>query len=488
MGWGIKNLKGIEFFRELRVLIFDHAPEVTDVDVSENSKLEHLDVSKSKITDLDVTCNSKLITLVCSDTGLTKLDLSKNSELEYLELDGCASISKIDLTKNANLELFSCNGSGIRSIDLSKNNNLGELSCASEFINEVDISNCPHLIEVMKEGEFVVFNETRTGIKCNHYFFDGDSRPYYLLYNADAKLIVDKPTPTPTATKAPTATPTKAATPTATKAPTATPTKAPVKALVSISLNKTTATIKSGGKLQLKATVKGTTKAVTWKSSNTKVATVDQKGLVTGKQAGVALITASVAGKSATCKVTVLYKDVSDKNDFWFKPTNYLTEKGIVKGYDGQTKFKPDAECTRAQMVTFLWRLAGEPKPKSNSCDFKDVKKDAYYYKPVLWAVGKGITTGTSKTKFSPSAVCTRAQTVTFLWRMAGKPTIKGATNPFKDVKKTDYFYKAVIWASGKNIVAGYKGGTFKPQGKCLRRQMVTFLYKYDVNVKTVKK
>ena len=135
-------------------------------------------------------------------------------------------------------------------------------------------------------------------------------------------------------------------------------------------------------------------------------------------------------------------------------------------------------------MVTFLWRLNGSPAPKSTSCKFTDVKKGAYYYKAVLWAVEKGITAGVSKTKFKPSGVCTRAQTVTFLWRMAGKPSIGSAKNPFKDVKKTDYFYDAVIWASNNKIVAGYKDKTFKPSGKCLRRQMVTFLYKYANNVK----
>ena len=116
----------------------------------------------------------------------------------------------------------------------------------------------------------------------------------------------------------------------------------------------------------------------------------------------------------------------------------------------------------------------------TKTCKFKDVKKGSYYYKAVLWAVENGITTGITKTKFGPSGVCTRAQTVTFLWRMAGKPDPVSSKNKFIDVKSKDYFYKAVLWASEKKIVAGYKNKTFKPQGKCLRRQMVTFLYKYD--------
>ena len=178
--------------------------------------------------------------------------------------------------------------------------------------------------------------------------------------------------------------------------------------------------------------------------------------------------------------ITVLYKDVTKSSDFWYAPTNYLTAKDVVKGYENQTLFKPGNDCTRAQMLTFMWRLAGSPTPKSKTCQFSDVKEGEYYYKPVLWAVENGITTGYDDGTFRPKTVCTRAQTVTFLWRMAGKPSPKSSTNNFNDVKTTDYFYKATLWASEKKILAGYDDGTFRPQGLCLRRQMVTFLYKYD--------
>ena len=220
---------------------------------------------------------------------------------------------------------------------------------------------------------------------------------------------------------------------------------------------------------------------VTFTSSDKKIATVNSDGLVKGKMAGQVTITGKTAsGISATITVQVLYKDVQNKSDFWYEPTYYLTNNGVAKGYDNQTNFKPANDCSRAQMVTFLWRLAGQPNPKAKTTTFKDVKTKDYFFKPVLWAVEKGITTGVSKTKFDPQGICTRAQTVTFLWRMAGKPAPKAKTSKFKDVKSKDYFFKATIWASEKKIVAGYSDGTFKPQGKCLRRQMVTFLYKYD--------
>ena len=255
------------------------------------------------------------------------------------------------------------------------------------------------------------------------------------------------------------------------------PTKA---ATVTLKLNKTTTNIVCGATETLKATLKGSSSKITWKTSDKNIAAVDANGKITAKSAGTVTITATAAGKTAKCSVTVLYKDVTDSKDFWFAPTNYLTAKGVVKGYDNQTLFKPANECSRAQMVTFLYRLQGQPKTKATSCTFTDVKEGEYYYKPVIWAVEKGITTGYSDGTFKPQNVCTRAQTVTFLWRMANKPAPQSKTCSFTDVKKTDYFYNAVIWASEKKIVAGYDNGTFKPNDKCLRRQMVTFLYKYD--------
>ena len=260
-------------------------------------------------------------------------------------------------------------------------------------------------------------------------------------------------------------------------APTVAPTKA---ATVSLKLNKTSTNIVCGKNETLKATLKGSTSKITWKSSDKSIATVDSNGKITAKMAGSVTITATVAGKTAKCNVTVLYKDVTDSKDFWFTPTNYLTAKGVVKGYDKQTTFKPENECSRAQMVTFLYRLQGEPKTKATTCKFTDVKEGEYYYKPVIWAVEKGITTGYSDGTFKPKNPCTRAQTVTFLWRMANKPNPQSKTCKFSDVKNSDYFFNAVIWAEEKKIVAGYSNSTFKPNDKCLRRQMVTFLYKYE--------
>ena len=300
-----------------------------------------------------------------------------------------------------------------------------------------------------------------------------------------------KPTVAPTATATPTVEPTKAptATPTAkpTKAagpsptnkpkPTQKPTKTPV---VSLTIDKTDTTAISGKTTQLKATLTGSNAKITWKSSNADVATVDSTGNVTAKMAGPVLISATAAGKNVSCKVQVLYKDVTNSKSFWYAPTNYLTNNGVVKGYNKQTMFKPSNKCTRAQMVTFIWRLEGSPEPDNLKCKFKDVKKSDYFYKACIWGNEQGIVEGYKDGTFGPKIVCARRHAVTFLWRLAGKPDPKSALNKFKDVKKKDYFYLATLWASEKNILAGYDDGTFRPNGDCLRRQMVTFLYKYD--------
>ena len=222
---------------------------------------------------------------------------------------------------------------------------------------------------------------------------------------------------------------------------------------------------------------------VTWKSSDDKIATVDSNGTVKGKKAGSVTITANVNGKKATCALTVLYKDVTDCSKFWYEPTNVLTAKDVVKGYENQTKFKPANKCTRAQMVTFIWRLMGEPAPQTTKCKFKDVKQSDYFYKACIWGNEKGIVEGYKNGTFGPKIVCARRHAVTFLWRLAGKPSPKNKTNKFSDVKKSDYYYNATLWASEKNILAGYSDGTFRPNGDCLRRQMVTFLYKYDMYI-----
>ena len=161
---------------------------------------------------------------------------------------------------------------------------------------------------------------------------------------------------------------------------------------------------------------------------------------------------------------------------YYYDAVLWAVEQKITSGTSATT-FSPDASCTRAQMVTFLWRAAGSPKVENGKNPFTDVKADAYYYDAVLWAVEKGVTSGTSATTFSPDATVTRGQTVTFLYRNAGSPEVSG-TMPFTDVEADAYYAKAVRWAVQQKITTGTSETTFSPMSDCTRGQIVTFLYR----------
>lgn len=160
---------------------------------------------------------------------------------------------------------------------------------------------------------------------------------------------------------------------------------------------------------------------------------------------------------------------------YFYEAVKWAAEKGITGGV-GNKLFGPNDPCTRAQIVTFLWRAAGSPEPKAMST-FVDVSADAYYAKAVAWAVENGITGGTGDGKFSPDAICTRAQAVTFLYRASGAPAVSGNA-AFSDVASNAYYAAAVKWAEKNGITGGIGGGLFGSDNNCTRAQIVTFLYR----------
>ena len=161
---------------------------------------------------------------------------------------------------------------------------------------------------------------------------------------------------------------------------------------------------------------------------------------------------------------------------YYADAVKWAVAEGITSG-TSPTTFSPNNGCTRAQMVTFLWRAAGSPEPESDYGPFRDVPKDAYYRKAVLWAAGEGITSGTSATTFSPNATVTRAQTVTFLWRWEGEPEADQRSG-FRDVPTGQYYSEAVSWAVEAGITNGTGTTTFSPGQTCTRAQIVTFLWR----------
>lgn len=442
------NLTSIELsgVPALEQLWIDDNP-IKTVDLSDVKKLGILRCDGTQIEKIDLSVCPELTQFRCNNGKLKSLDISKNAALYEIECNNNQISSFKSSDKNKHLNSLKLSKNALTSFDISKLSGIEYLDCSKNKLKDLDVSCCAPMLEVYTKGDRSVNGDVVSyHIDTNTYDDDGgfadDGYIYNLIVDSSTNIIKD-----------------------------------------TFKINKAEASVVCGKTLTLSATMAGKKVNATWKSSDKSIATINSSGKITAKKAGKITVTASASGASATCTVQVLFKDVTNSKDFWYNPTYYLVNANIVKGYDKQTKFKPANDCTRAQMVTFLYRLHGEPKldyyDYSNH-SFPDVKKTDYFYEPVIWAAREKITTGYSDGTFKPQNVCTRAQTVTFLWRMAGTPSIGSAKNPFKDVKKSDYFYKPVIWASKKKIVAGYSDGTFKPQGKCLRRQMVTFLYKYD--------
>ena len=172
---------------------------------------------------------------------------------------------------------------------------------------------------------------------------------------------------------------------------------------------------------------------------------------------------------------TGVFVDVAT-GSYYEDAVDWAVENGITTGVSAN-RFDPNGVCTRAQAVTFLWRAAGSPAPRSRTMPFTDVPVGSYYYDAVLWAVENGITKGTSETMFSPDATCSRAQIVAFLWRSEKSPAA-GSRNPFADVKSTAYYADAVLWAVKEDITKGSTNTTFSPDADCTRAQIVTFLWR----------
>ncbi|MBR2736825.1 MAG: S-layer homology domain-containing protein, partial [Firmicutes bacterium] len=170
------------------------------------------------------------------------------------------------------------------------------------------------------------------------------------------------------------------------------------------------------------------------------------------------------------------FDDVQNPSEYFYNPVYWAVKKGITQG-TSDTEFSPNAICTRAQIVTFLWRKAGKPEPETASNPFKDVAETDYFYKAVLWAVEAKITSGTAEDRLGPDDQCTRAQCVTFLWRNYGSPApeIGGV---FNDVDSSAYYCQAVNWALEKGVTNGMSSVQFSPDTSCTRGQTVTLFYR----------
>ena len=187
----------------------------------------------------------------------------------------------------------------------------------------------------------------------------------------------------------------------------------------------------------------------------------------------------TVCGQSKRSRLCAgeIFADMPKEGNWAHDPIDWAYFNGISSGKTANT-FAPKATVTRAEVVSFLYKAMGSPEPAITENPFTDVAEGKYYYNPVLWAVGAGVTTGATPTSFAPRRNCTRAQIVCFLWNAAGKPEPVTQENPFPDVSENKYYYKAVLWAYENNITGGVSATAFGPSRVCTRAQTVTFLYK----------
>ncbi len=422
------------------------------LDLSKNTKLKTLYIEKNKLTNLDLSKNKNIEILDLSDNNLEKLDLSKNSKIDNLFVSNNCLID-LDLSSLPELLHIECSNNAITFLDVNSCPLIRYIDCDNNKLTSIDISANPELYHLCCQGNQIDKLDI-SGCECLIKAYKGDKakKKGYVVYTYkdDYKLAVDNKT------------------------------IVKVNAQTIVDDKTKHMFLNQGAVVFLGFEGADDQTQVTLTSSNHSIVKTGSDNTLVAGKAGSSDITAIVGDKTYKFKVTVYFKDVKDNSKFWFEPTYALTEKGVIKGYGNQTSFRPQYKCTRAQMVTFFWRLMGSPKPKGKDCSFSDVNKGDYFYKACIWANEKNIVEGYEDGTFGPQNVCTRKEAVTFLWRLAGKPEPKTSKCKFTDVDPDEYYYKAVLWASEKKIVAGYSDNTFRPDGDCLRRQIVTFLYKYD--------
>ena len=517
--------------------------ELKQLNVSGCTALKKLSCSSNQLTTLDVSKNVNLTFLNCGSNQLTALDVSNNPKLEDLSCD-YNSLTLLDLSKNPELEILSCRKNGFTSLDLDANKKIGEkiLYLENQFYHKgvlnagetFDMKTLPGSFDPSRTKNWIGGTVDAAGILT----VDADATEVTYVYQTksgktDAKYLMScklnvKGGTTPVAKYAISVT-----------GGIANLAKAAEGSVVTLTADAPAANmhfarweVESGSEAVTFANATNSTTTFPMPAGEVKVKAVfeadeimvpiqydvsvlnDGNGKAFASPAKAAADTAItltatpnagyhfkawrviLGGVTITDnKFTMPAEDVEvqavfekdapiSKHPFLDVPAGAYYEdavvwavgKGITSGTNATT-FDPNGTCTRAQAVTFLWRAAGSPTPKTKLMPFPDVPVGSYYWNAVLWAIEQGITEGTSYLTFSPNDSCTRAQIVTFLWRAKGNPAVSGNA-PFTDVAPDAYYAAAVTWAEKNGITGGIGNGLFGSNNTCTRAQIVTFLYR----------
>lgn len=563
--------------------------KLTELDVSQNAKLENLHcegetLSYMRLTELDVSQNTALKELNCYGVKMQKLNVSGCTALERLDCGG-NQLDALDVSTNVNLIELRCSSNRLDALDVSKNSKLKDLSCRDNFLAVLNVSKNPELKSIVCERNGLTSLDLDKNKKIDyiqlteHQFYNKGTLPAGGTFNlktlpgdfdpsrtknwiggtvdAAGILTVDAD-----ATEVTYDYQTKSGntavkylmscklnvkggtTPVAKYAISVTGgianlAKAAEGSVVTLTADAPAANmhftrweVESGSEAVTFANATNSTTTFPMPAGEVKVKAVfeadeimvpiqydvsvlnDGNGKAFASPAKAAADTAItltatpnagyhfkawrviLGGVTITDnKFTMPAEDVEvqavfekdapiSKHPFLDVPAGAYYEdavvwavgKGITSGTNATT-FDPNGTCTRAQAVTFLWRAAGSPTPKTKLMPFPDVPVGSYYWNAVLWAIEQGITEGTSYLTFSPNDSCTRAQIVTFLWRAKGNPAVSGNA-PFTDVAPDAYYAAAVTWAEKNGITGGIGNGLFGSNNTCTRAQIVTFLYR----------
>ncbi len=555
VGNSISSLKGVEHFTALTQLFCDDN-QLTELDVSKNTALTKLHCSSNQLTELDISKNTALTHLECNENQLTELDVTQNTALKMLQCDD-NQLTQLDVTNNTALDTLFCSGNQLTQLDTSNNTVLDWLLCYDNQLTQLDISKntaMTHLecssnqlsqLDVTKNTilERLYFNDnrlTQLDVTNNPVLSDLGCRNNQLTQLDVTKnaLLKDLFCANNQLTQLDLS-----------KNFTLSRLDCSQNQLSQLDVIKNTALTRlecSSNQLSQLDVTKNTALA-RLECNNNQLTSLDLShnpkliefelngnGITINQKDGFDCTTlpgsfdvskvSNVSGgtfdadthtfsfdadaESATyeydtgytgttqltpAKFTLVYEapevpEVPDPeptenpfNDvptdrYFYEPVLWAVKNNITSGVS-DTEFGPYEACTRAQIATFLWASAGRPDPETTENPFTDVKESDYFYKAVLWAAENGITSGVSENEFGPYEVCTRAQAVTLLWAGEGKPVVESGTS-FNDVAQGDYFYDAVQWAVKNNVTAGIGDGCFGPADNCQRGQIVTFMYK----------
>ena len=481
----ISDLTGIARFPALVDLVCAEN-RLTALDIGRNTALEYLDCSDNQLTSLDLSQNTALDMLLCAKNQLTSLDVSQNTALIVLSLFD-NQVATLDVSHNTGLGLLDSSENQLTALDVTNNAALVLLGCAKNQLTTLDVSNNTALAGLECWGNQlstldVSKNSALEYLDCSESQLTSlditkNIALSELLCYHNQLTSLD-----------------------VTKNTALEFLNCSDNQLTSLNLSQNTALTELYCWDNQRSVADGSTLLdLDANFDISKVSNLEGGSFEGGKvhftadqltytydlgNREIETFTMVKSGKVPEPQPTEPedyenpFTDLK-KDEYYVTPVLWAVNKGITVG-TSETAFSPDNTCTRAQIATFLWRNAGKPAPKGGNNPFTDVPSGEYFYDAVLWAVENGITAGTTPTTFGPSEGCTRAQVATFLWRAAGKPATQNSENPFTDVPANEYYYNAVLWAVEKGITVGTSKTEFSPEDTCTRAQIVTFLYRSE--------